>query len=68
MKSQKMKENSDFLNSKRASSDIPLDKIKYSEEESKDEKAKVIHPTTNKATKRLSLEELEKIVAAKMGK
>jgi hypothetical protein len=65
MKNQKLKENSEFLQNKRGLSDTPLEKIKFSAEET--------HQNTNKnnnnntsETKKLSLEELERIVSAKI--
>ena len=71
MKREKIRENADFLNSKREFADIPLDKTKYGEEEKKNttqnSKDKPVNPTQNSTLgKKISLEELEKIISAKI--
>jgi hypothetical protein len=63
MKNQKLKENSEFLQNKREFSDTPLEKIKFSTEDTH-KKTEKINNTSE--TKKLSLEELEKIVSAKI--
>lgn len=67
IKNKKIKENSEFLQTKRVFSDVPLEKLKFTEEfkinEIKSNKAKY---NIGIETKQLTLEELEKIVSEKI--
>jgi len=60
MKNKQLKENEEFLSNKRQFSDVPLDKVHFEEQKPSMKKVEA-----NKESKKLSLEELEKLVASK---